>query len=127
MLVQSRQTSSLGTMATVQNHHRVALLLSGYFKAMEKLLDQNIPTEISEMIGMYHKIKDLGFAIGHDEFMNSNCFLPLPQLWDLRPSMKNIYRNNESLMIITPDNQLYAMGNNSGTRLGIDFEEENGR
>lgn len=107
-------------------HDRVELLLSGYFKEMEGILNQNIPNEISEIIVGYHKLKDTAFAIGGNQFMKSPSYVSLPQIPELQPSTNNIYRNHQILMIITPDNQLYGMGANgvnSGDRLGIDSKE----
>ena len=86
-------------------------------------MEQNIPNEICEIIALYHK-QNTVFAIGSGVYLENDCFEPFSQLNHLELLPQNIYRNNESLMIITSNNQLYAIGDNQGCRLGIAQDEK---
>ena len=103
---------------------RYKLLLAGYFREMEDILNSDIPKEIKHIIILYQRMLSIFGIGGPGEMMGVNEeklmeFTLLTSTQELVPSVDSVYRNNKSIMIITQNNELYAIGNNHYDRLGM--------
>ena len=118
--------SKVTKMAALSTEARMKyeLLFGGYFRGIENTLKQNIPKEICQIIILYQKTSYI-FGVGGDILFQSTLkkFTGLKELEKLQCDIKNIFRNNWALMMITANNELYAMGDNSGYRLGTKENE----
>ena len=105
------------------------LLLDGYFRRMEKILDLKFPKDIVYLIKTYH-LKWMIFGIGSNSYgqfgLGENTkyrqlekFTKLKELQNLVSNINNIYPNSKSLSIITNNGDVYAAGDNSYRRLAI--------
>ena len=95
--------------------------LAGYFRMIESILKQDIPNEISQLIILYQRMLSI-FGVGSGGVFSAlnvdDKFTPLTQLDELQCDYHKIYRNNRAMMMITANDELYALGHNGGYRLG---------
>eukprot|EP01084_Bolivina_argentea_P291475 500955_1 len=106
------------------------LLLSGYFREMEVIINHNIPPEICQIITLYQNIIII-YATGNQNGffgLNNNMkyckYTNLKELQLLATSPENIFPNSNSLMVIGNNNELFVAGNNNYQRLGIKVNEK---
>ena len=105
------------------------LLLAGYFRRIEEILNSDIPKEIRKIIILYQKMLCI-FGIGSPGSMFGSQekelkqFTLLTNFQSLLPNVNTIFRNNKSFMVITQNNDLYAAGKNSYYRLGLQQDSD---
>ena len=111
-------------MALVQQigYDQFNTLFSGYFRHIESILQKDLPKAITQIIIAYQAVF-LAHGVGDTHIFGGNLkqFTLLKQLEDTNPHT-DIHRNNDSLLIINQNQELYAIGHNVGYRLGISNE-----
>ena len=106
------------------------IFLCGYFRELTKILNQSVPTDIRSIIIKYQKIGTI-FGIGcnydgqiglPEAISKRETFTELHEFEKLGMNEFNVYPNYESMMTITPENELYVSGNNTQDKLGVHVE-----